>query len=245
MRLLVSVRDADEASAALAGGADIVDAKEPRLGPLAPVSPATLQAICAAVPLAVPLSVALGDASPRQLDGIVGAVQPLQGRRALFFKASVMSASAAEASGGIMAACRCLEGRTDRPMFIVARYVDSPSEGAELPHWLDVSAAAGARGLLIDTSRKDGRGLFSSVSLEALAALRRQAVRRGIWLAVAGGLTIETVKLLAPVLPHVVGVRGAACDGGRTGALSTERVARLRLALTAISRRPRPRALPV
>ena len=38
MRLLVSVRSAEEAAAAVMGGADIVDAKEPALGSLGPVS---------------------------------------------------------------------------------------------------------------------------------------------------------------------------------------------------------------
>jgi len=38
MRLLVSVRDASEARAALAGGAGIIDAKEPLNGPLGAVS---------------------------------------------------------------------------------------------------------------------------------------------------------------------------------------------------------------
>ena len=34
MQLLVSVSDGDEAAAALAGGADIIDAKDPVAGPL-------------------------------------------------------------------------------------------------------------------------------------------------------------------------------------------------------------------
>ena len=33
-RLLVSVRSADEAEAAIAGGADVIDVKEPSHGPL-------------------------------------------------------------------------------------------------------------------------------------------------------------------------------------------------------------------
>ena len=38
MQLLVSVRSAEEAAAALAGGADLIDAKDPAAGPLGPVS---------------------------------------------------------------------------------------------------------------------------------------------------------------------------------------------------------------
>src|SRR5256885_796921 len=45
MRLLVSVADPSEARAALEGGADVIDAKQPRRGALAPVRPDVLAAI--------------------------------------------------------------------------------------------------------------------------------------------------------------------------------------------------------
>ena len=45
MRLLVSVRSAAEVAAALAGGADIIDAKEPSRGGLGAVDPEDLEAI--------------------------------------------------------------------------------------------------------------------------------------------------------------------------------------------------------
>src|SRR5215210_2805353 len=61
MKLLVSVRSAAEASTALAAGADIIDAKEPSLGSLGPVSSAVLSEIFDRVPERCPLRVALGD----------------------------------------------------------------------------------------------------------------------------------------------------------------------------------------
>src|SRR5438045_3731812 len=61
MRLLVSVRSAGEVAAALGGGADIIDAKEPSRGSLGPVEQSVLRDINASVPTSVPLSVALGD----------------------------------------------------------------------------------------------------------------------------------------------------------------------------------------
>src|SRR6185503_17488573 len=56
------VRNAIDASAALAGGADIIDAKEPASGALGAVDLATFQHIVAAVADARPLTAALGDA---------------------------------------------------------------------------------------------------------------------------------------------------------------------------------------
>lgn len=242
MRLLVSVRDAEEARAALAGGADIVDAKEPALGPLAPVSPPMLQSICAAVPVTVALSVALGDAQPGGLQAVVASVAPLRRRAALYFKAAVISPAPEEAGDGITAACRMLEGRPDRPRLVVARYVDRPSDAADLSRWIAVSAAAGARGLLLDTSRKDGPGLFGSVEPQSMAELREQATRHGIWLAVAGGVTITNLAQVAVVRPDVLGVRGAVCQGTRTGTLSAALVVQLRDALARVSRLQEARA---
>ena len=63
MRLLISVANAAEASAALAGGADIIDAKDPLAGALGAVSVEVLREIHAAVAGARPVTAALGEAS--------------------------------------------------------------------------------------------------------------------------------------------------------------------------------------
>src|SRR6059036_1286099 len=69
MHLLVSVAGPTEAGAALRGGADVIDAKDPRRGALGPVSRHRLAAIGAVVGAACPpgpprpLSAALGDAA--------------------------------------------------------------------------------------------------------------------------------------------------------------------------------------
>src|SRR6266550_440900 len=63
MQLLISVAGPAEARAALRGGADVIDAKDPRRGALGPVSVQRLAAIRAAVAGARPLSAAVGDAT--------------------------------------------------------------------------------------------------------------------------------------------------------------------------------------
>src|SRR6186997_956894 len=62
MRLLVSVSSAAEASAAVAGGANIIDAKNPLAGALGPVSLEVLREIYSAVGGTRPVTAALGDA---------------------------------------------------------------------------------------------------------------------------------------------------------------------------------------
>ena len=61
MRLLVSVVSAREARGALAGGADIIDVKDPRHGALGAPSPRVLSEVVAEVGADAPVSVALGD----------------------------------------------------------------------------------------------------------------------------------------------------------------------------------------
>ena len=62
MQLLVSVGSAVEALAALAGGADLIDAKDARAGALGPVSIEALGEIHTAVAGERPVTAALGDA---------------------------------------------------------------------------------------------------------------------------------------------------------------------------------------
>src|SRR5262249_47819969 len=63
MQLLVSVADAIDAAVALDGGADIIDAKDPRAGALGAVSLGVFGEIRAGVANRRPLSAAVGDAA--------------------------------------------------------------------------------------------------------------------------------------------------------------------------------------
>src|SRR5256886_17539314 len=63
MQLLISVAGPAEARAALSGGADVIDAKDPRRGALGPVPLHRLAAIRAAVAGARPPSAAAGGAA--------------------------------------------------------------------------------------------------------------------------------------------------------------------------------------
>src|SRR5438045_2295691 len=60
-RLLLSVRNVEEAQTPLAGGAGFVDIKEPLNGPLGPASALVIRQIAAAVGAQSPVSAALGE----------------------------------------------------------------------------------------------------------------------------------------------------------------------------------------
>src|SRR4051794_40361758 len=61
MKLLVSVRSAEEALAALEGGADLIDVKEPNRGPLGRADDEVIEAVIKAVDGRAPVSAAMGE----------------------------------------------------------------------------------------------------------------------------------------------------------------------------------------
>lgn len=230
MQLLVSVATATEASDALDGGADVIDAKDPTAGALGAVSLRTLRQIRAAVGDARPVTAALGDAADPATVAADAAEFATAG--AAFVKigfAGVTDVARATLLGG--AAVR--GAAAGSAGVILVAYADAALVGSLAPAALvAVAVAAGARGVLIDTADKAGPGLLGCSSVDALTAWVVEARAAGLLVALAGRLTADDLVTLADVAPDVVGVRGAACDGGRTGRVSAERVRALR-AITA------------
>jgi uncharacterized protein (UPF0264 family) len=230
MRLLVSVRAGNEVMAALAGGADIIDAKEPARGSLGPVSPEVLQAIAARVPDSVPLSVALGDltAPDAVRRAVAGAEVP--GRRAATYVKLGFAGEPSEAAATALVAAAIVAAAATpvRPIVVPVAYADHESAGSPAPEEvLRAAMAAGARAVLVDTCMKDGRGLLDRIALERLRALSADARSAGLLFAIAGSLDLAALDHLAGIA-DVIGVRGAACRGGREGSVEAALVRRLR-----------------
>src|SRR4029434_11042963 len=97
------------------------------------------------------------------------------------------------------------------------------------PHALiECAARAGTRGVLLDTAVKQGAGLRELVRSNWLGAWAADARAAGLWIALAGKLTEDDVALARDVGADIIGVRGAACEGGRMGVVSADRVRRFR-----------------
>lgn len=230
MRLLVSVRAEHEVAAALEGGVDIIDAKEPARGSLGAVQPEALAGIAARVPAWVPFSVALGDfTAPAALRHAVAGVEA-PGRRAPTYVKLGFAGERSEAAltSLIAAAIAAAKATSVQPIVVPVAYADHESAGSAEPEdVIRAAMAAGARAFLLDTYMKDGSGLFDWIDLERLRAMSAAARRAGLLLAVAGSLDPAALDRLAG-LADVVGVRGAACRGGRQGSVDAALVRRLR-----------------
>jgi uncharacterized protein (UPF0264 family) len=223
MRLLVSVRNVAEAMAALSGGADIIDAKEPINGPLGAVSPGTLRAIATAVGTAAPVSAALGEASD---DDLMARAQAAARAGATFVKVGF---ARMRRRRDLEDTVRTLAQTIDRLPLVLVAYQDCEAADAPSPDdLLAIAQRINAAGILIDTYDKRRAGLPALVSSWALESFVSRAQTPNRIVAVAGKLTISDIEFVRNTGADVIGLRGAACDGGRNGMVTAARVRALR-----------------
>jgi hypothetical protein len=221
--LLVSVVSAREARRALAGGADIIDVKDPREGALGAPAPRILSEVVRAVGTAAPVSVALGDlpALPHTA-ALAARGAALSGAR--YVKLGLRGVRELEAAVAMVRAVADAVGAQAR--VVAAAYADAEAldPPALAPEWLPaVVAQTGIAGALVDTFVKDGRGLYGWRSEPELADLIARTRQAGGQFAVAGQLRRGELSRTAA---DVVGVRSAVCRGGdRTSELDAELVA--------------------
>jgi uncharacterized protein (UPF0264 family) len=217
VHLLVSVASAAEATEAIAGEADIIDAKDPGAGALGAVALDVLQGIRAAVAGTRLLSAAIGDAGDeedtRQRAAAYAAAGAALVKLGFAFTAGESSVEA------VLAAA--VDGAAPSGVVAVA-YADRLTIDAGV--LIDIAARTNVHGVLLDTADKSGPGLRALIAPAALAEWIAHAHRRGLIAAVAGQLTAPDLSFVRDAGADIAGVRGAACDGGRQGRVSRKRV---------------------
>jgi len=227
VRLLVSVRSAAEARLAHAGGAGIIDAKEPGRGPLGQVDPAVLAEIRAAVPAGNPISAAMGDVSTP--DGIARAFADVT-VAVRFVKLGFRGVADRGAVESLLRdAVRRADGHEGRPRVIAVAYGDHARAESLPPGAIgEIAQAVGAGGLLIDTCVKDALSLFDFVPAPVLAGIGRSLAADELEFALAGNLAADRVPMAFEAGATIFGVRGAACESNqRTAGIVEARVREL------------------
>lgn len=238
MELLVSVRSAAEVGAALAGGADIIDAKEPGRGSLGAVAAEVLSEIMSRVPDDVSVSAALGDHScPEEVVSAVASLELFPRPAPLYLKLGFAGVSSEARIERLMATAVAASSGGHAPArFIAVAYADVSRAGTVSPYSMTgLAARSGAVGILLDTHCKDGIGLLGWMEPEDLERWVGEARSQGLLTALAGGLGRDDLERVSRASPDVLGVRGAACIGGREGRVDRDRVRALRCRLDQIS----------
>lgn len=234
-KLLVSVRSAAEARLAIEGGTDIIDVKQPSRGSLGQPDEKVVSEIVEVIQGKVPCSVALGEwreSKPMQLPksiswakvGLAGVSNTHERQQAWLAWLKAQRSFFPVQLVGVVYADQLRSG--------------SIKFGRMLEWMIGVQQACEtASGILVDTFIKDGRGLLYWQSLDKIRRWQKQCRQHGLFLALAGSLTLRDVSLLVKqVQPDVIAARGAACAGGARGAsVQADRVRSLARCLRASS----------
>jgi uncharacterized protein (UPF0264 family) len=220
-RLLVSVQSVAEVDAALAGGAALIDVKEPRRGSLGRADDETITAVVRAVAGRSPVSAALGEWNQHLCRSLPSSIGELA-----FVKWGLAGCGGVTSWQGLLRVMRRhLAEQHPGVRLVAAAYADWQRAGAPPP--ADVCAFAcdaGLGGFLVDTWNKDGSTLTDWVPAEQLHAWRECCSKAGVQLALAGNLGLAEIGALLDVAPDWFAVRGAACRDGRTGSIDADRV---------------------
>ena len=203
-KFLASVRDAEEAQAGLAAGADIIDLKDPAKGALGAVDLPTMKASVANVGGRVPVSATVGDL-PMDAAPIHDAVLATAACGVDYVKLGVMP-------GGDPHGCFASLS-AERQNLILVFFADA------MPAFDPIAGAleAGARGVMLDTAGKQTGSLLDHMTLGEIDCFVVAARRAGLMVGVAGSLRPAHVPPLLALAPDIIGFRGALCRDGLRG----------------------------
>lgn len=218
--LLVSVRSADEVEAALAGGADLIDVKEPSRGALGIAEAEVVAAVIDKVRGKVPVSAALGEWSP---NAITEAHWHLE-LKLNYVKWGLAGYTHSPGWGEDL-----LDTRRQLPVgmeMVAVAYADWERAKSIPPaEVVKFAKRFRFRAFLLDTWQKDAKTLLDFLKPAEIAELVESVQRIGTVAAVGGSLKPEQMKQLKDVKPDYFAVRGSVCAAGkRDGVLDASRI---------------------
>jgi uncharacterized protein (UPF0264 family) len=212
LKLLISPMNEKEALEAIAGGAGIIDVKNPKEGALGANYPWVIKRITEVTPKNIEVSCTLGEvgnlpgsvslaalgAASLGVDyikvGLYGIKKP---QEAIFLLKNV-SRAAKECNPKIK--------------IVVAGYADAEKIGAINPLRIpEIANKAQVEVAMIDTSVKDGKNLFDYLSPRELKKFVDLAHSFGLVAALAGSLRAKDLPVVYGLGADIAGLRGAAC----------------------------------
>lgn len=232
-RLLVSVRDAVEAEAALQGGADLIDIKEPALGSLGRADDDVILSILAKVFGRAPVSAALGELAD-------GNQKPP--RLPLHFVKWGLAGSGRDRSWRTKLLGRMNSLHATQGVYVA--YADwTCAQAPPLDDVFELAARRPGSVLLVDTHCKDASAsslgrrptLLDWLPLADTIALCQRCRDAKVRIALAGSLGFDDIALLLPARPDWFAVRGAVCAGSdRQTAVRADRVRALKQLISTV-----------
>lgn len=227
----MSVRSAREACAALTGGADIIDVKDPSQGALGRASLATLVDVVERAQGRAPVTAAWGElpaATPLACDELAS----LKG---------VGLIKLGTAGTPTLTSCRSRWQSFSRSLpsslpLALVHYADwQTCQALDFAGSLALARQTGCVAIVFDTYCKQGGNLFFHYAPLRLQRMIAELRRRGLRAVIAGSLRIHHLRAALECWPDVIAVRGAAClESDREGLVCQHAVASLRAAIAEV-----------
>jgi uncharacterized protein (UPF0264 family) len=219
-----------EARAALAGGADILDVKNPKEGSLGANFPWAIRAIVDLAEGKVPVSATIGDLDYKPGTASLAALGAAVSG-ADYIKAGLLGVRTQEQAEEMLEGIvRAVKDYDSGKKVVAAGYSDYARANSISPMLLPgVAAKAGADLVMVDTAIKDGKSTFEFMSEEELKDFISVGHAEGLEVALAGTIGFQHLELLKRLSPDIIGVRGIVCGGDRRSAIRSELVEKLKL----------------
>ena len=232
MRLLVSPMNMEEAHAALAGGADILDVKNPKEGSLGANFPWVIRSVADLARGKVPVSATIGDMEFKPGTASLAALGAASSG-ADYVKAGLLGVKTCDqAEEMLKAIVRAVKDLDPKKKVVASGYSDYLRVGSISPMLLPAAASeAGADVVMVDTAIKDGKPTFDFMGEKDLADFIELGHSNDLEVALAGSIGFPHLETLLRLQPDIIGVRGIVCGGDRRSAVKEELVVKVKSAL--------------
>lgn len=214
MELLVSAINLDEAKEALAGGADILDVKNPKEGSLGANFPWVIKEISDYAEDVI-VSTTIGDV-PYKPGTISLAALGSAVSGSNYVKVGLYGPENYEQAVEVMNAVVKTINNYDENITVVAcGYADAYRVGSVEPTDIPkVAFDSGCDLAMLDTYLKDGRRLTDHMTYDELKSFVETSHNYNLKVALAGSVNASDIPLLEDINCDIMGVRGCVCTGG-------------------------------
>jgi uncharacterized protein (UPF0264 family) len=212
LKLLISPKNETEALEAIAGGADIIDVKNPNEGPLGANFPWVIKRIRQVTPANIEVSCTIGE-MPNRPGSMALAALGAATTGVDYIKAGLYELKTPEQAVQLLQqVTRAAKDHNPAIKVVASGYADadriSTVDPLQVPK---IAKEAQADIAMLDTAIKDGKNLFNFLTKHQLQRFVEEAHSYSLKVALAGSLRKEDLTAVYELSADVVGVRGAAC----------------------------------
>jgi len=221
---MISVLSATEAYDAIAGGAEMLDVKNPKEGSLGAQSPGIIREITELGSGKIEVSVAIGD-MPNLPGTAALAALGAAACGADYIKVGIYGPQTESDASALLHKVK--QAVNEYPVSIIAAgYADFDRAGTLNPDCLPrIATSTGIQGILLDTCVKDGKTLFDFLDPQQLRDMAESAHADGLIFGLSGSLCEKDLETLHTVGADIVGLRTAVClNNQRNGPLQADRI---------------------